>query len=178
MNRDNNLTESVISEDAFPDSFYGFASDRGYIWSKTIAKLHTTILYGTGPDTFPLYFPNNDYVARHLIKDDHIIINKPHNWYLQMAAETGVISATIMIVFLIYYLWNTFKKEITSEALKKTDNMTTRQKNHSRSINTGIGLSILAYMIAALANDSMVVCAPVFWIILGYGSGIISHNQE
>lgn len=172
MTRNNVFAESVISEDAFPYEFYGFASDRGYIWSKTIAKLKTVTLIGTGPDTFPLFFPNNDYVSRHLMGEDDTIINKPHNWYLQMSSETGLLSAMVIVIYLIYFLWNTIKTESSYALLPQEGSLHEKRDSYSRIMNAGVGLSILSYMIAALANDSMLVCAPVFWVVLGFGSAL------
>ena len=171
MNRQGFFSKSIISEDAFPPSFYGFASKRGYIWSKTIPRLKSSIFIGKGPDMFPLVFPNQDYIARHLVGEDDTFINKPHNWYLQMSSETGVLSAFLTILYLLYYLWQRYRTDcfLASRPGEKRDRAYLRS---CRILNAGAGLSVLAYMISALVNDSMVLCAPLFWVILGLGSAL------
>ncbi len=166
INHQGILAESVISPDAFPASVYGFASFRGYVWSKTIAGLPEVAFLGTGPDTFSLFFPNNDYAARHQIGQDDVIYNKPHCWYLQMAAETGLLSALFVTGCLFLYLIR-FLKRLSG----------TRNRNQ---FYTGLAflLGPALYMITGLANDSMILTAPAFWALLGIGEGILFRNER
>ena len=172
MNRQGKFDRSIISKDALPQSFYGFGSYRGYIWSKTLAIFGSVPFYGTGPDTFLLYFPNRDYIGRHSIGYDNTIIDRPHCWYLQMAVETGLLSAMAVSVFLMIYLMEVIRKTYKHffTIIKKRD----AQNRHSEWMTTaGIGLAVFSYMITAFANDSMIVSAPVFWILLGYGNALV-----
>ena len=166
LNHQGVLADSVISPDALPPSSYGFASYRGYVWSKTIAGLARVPFLGTGPDTFSLFFPNNDYAGRHQIGQDDVIYNKPHCWYLQMAAETGLLSAFIMTVYLVLYLLR-FSKILSCIGDRNL-------------FFTGLGflLGPALYMITGLANDSMIVTAPVFWALLGLGEGILFQKEK
>jgi len=121
--------------------------------------LKRTVILGTGPDTFSLFFPNNDYGGRHRIGQDGVIYNKPHCWYLQMAAETGLLSALVMVAFLVLYLVGVGRN------IKKIS-------DRRRYIRLGaMALAAGLYLLTALVNDSMVVSAPVFWCILGYAGG-------
>lgn len=178
MNRQGKTDKSIISDDSFPESFYGFASFRGYIWSKTIAKIGNVVLIGTGPDTFSLFFPNNDYVSRHRTGQDDILVNKPHCWYLQMAAETGIFSSLSVIVYLIYFFIYIFKSQFVSTAGTKEPSWIFISDSPAAIMSLAAGLSVFAYVVTGLANDSMVVCAPIFWILLGYGSGLMLGRSE
>lgn len=39
-------------------------SGRGYIWGRTIPLLKKFLLWGSGPDTFTVKFPQTDYVMK------------------------------------------------------------------------------------------------------------------
>jgi O-antigen ligase len=77
-------------------------SGRAFIWSRTLPLLMDNIFLGTGPDTFLLAFPNDDFVALSNSGYGDELITKPHNMYLQTAVQTGVLS---LICFLVFYIW-------------------------------------------------------------------------
>lgn len=136
-----------------------FASMRGYIWSRSIPLLKNNIIIGGGPDTYVMQFPQHDYIGK-LRAFDMVgeIIDKPHNMYLQVGINTGVVSLIALLFLVVYYLYSSLRKFLKKE-------------EHSETVLIGIGLfaAVLGYCIAALANDSLVSVAPVFWIILGLG---------
>lgn len=139
-----------------------FASSRGYIWSRSIPLLRNTIFIGYGPDTFPIFFPQYDYAGKLLAyKTYAIIVDKPHNLYLQIALGTGIISLIAFLSIIALYLYSSIK-------LYKDCNV--------ESFYTAAGISIFiavcSYLIAGLANDSVVSVAPVFWALLGIGISI------
>lgn len=152
------------SEDAFGEGVYGFATGRGYIWSKTIPQLKQTIFWGVGMNHFSLLFPNHDYAAKTKISNIGRINNKPHNWYLQMGTESGVISSLCMIVMILYILIEGIKGCSKSHI--------SEEKRHLKTILTGLGLSVLGYCLMNIFNDQMIVTAPVFWLVLGAYAGI------
>lgn len=156
------LTEENISDDFGPlKKLSGLASGRGYIWNKTIALLKDYILIGSGADTFAVVFPNDDVVDKSNHNCDNLIFSKPHNLYLQIAVQTGVLS---LICYLIFYAWYFFS------SLRIYYN---RKLDTPLSV-TGfaIMLGTLGYMISGLANDSSVTVAPLFWALMGIGIGI------
>lgn len=141
-----------------PDSLNSFASGRGYIWSTTIPLLKDTILLGTGPDTFSIVYPQTDYLGKHNSGFQDSIVTKPHNMYLQIAVQTGVLSLIALIAFYAFYF-------ITSIRLYwKCD--------HTKFLNqVGIGILIgsFGYMIAGLTNDATLTITPIFYALLGLG---------
>ncbi|HHZ01903.1 MAG TPA: O-antigen ligase family protein [Tissierellia bacterium] len=141
-----------------------FASNRGYIWSRTIPMLKDTLIIGYGPDNYPLAFPQEDYVGRFNVGNKgmtDIVIDKPHNMYLQTAINTGVISLLALMAIWIIYLFDSF-------IIYKDGNM----ESFTEYMGAATFLSIIAYLVAGLFNDNVVSVAPLFWILLGMGIGI------
>lgn len=138
-----------------------FASGRGYIWCKTIPMLKDYILFGSGADTYALVYPNDDFVDKYNNGYDNMILTKPHNMYLQIAVQTGVLS---LICFLVFYLWY-FVSSLRIYFKQRLDNPL---------VITGfaIVLGTLGYMISGLANDSTITITPLYWALLGIGIGI------
>ncbi|MCR5205914.1 MAG: O-antigen ligase family protein [Lachnospiraceae bacterium] len=136
-------------------------SNRGFIWSRTIPLLKDNLILGTGPDTFILAFPNDDYVAMSNGGYSTEYITKPHNMYLQIAVQTGVLS---LICFLVFYFWYF----ITSVRLyRKSD-----KSKYLPMVGIGILCGTFGYMVVGIINDSMVVIAPIFWAMIGIGLAI------
>ena len=137
-------------------------SNRGFLWAYTIPLLKDNIILGSGPDTFMIVFPNNDYVS---LKNSgnfaDQIITKPHNMYLQTAVQTGVLS---LICFLVFYFWY-FVYSI--KVFKKAD-----KSNYITMVGIGILAGTFGYMVVGIINDSMIVTAPLFWALIGIGLAI------
>lgn len=156
------LTEDNVSPDFAPlKNVSSLASGRGYIWNKTIAMLKDYILLGSGADTFTVAFPNGDFVDKFNNGYDNMIISKPHNLYLQIAVQSGVLS---LICFLVFYAWYFFSS-LRIYFKQKLDNPLSI-------IGFAIMLGTLGYMVSGLANDSTITVAPLYWALLGMGIGI------
>ena len=90
-----------------------------------------------------------------------------------MASETGVLSALLIIAFLLIYIVKMFREN----AKEVNDN-----KEYSASLTRmvlkyGCFTAIIAYLMISMANDSMVVVAPVFWTILGIGYALLQQPK-
>jgi O-antigen ligase len=134
-------------------------SSRAYIWSRTLPLLKDTIFIGHGPDTYAMYFPQDDVIGKlKFFSNPEIIVDKPHNLYLQIAINTGIISLLALL-----YLWGNYI--FSSFVLYKNSDLSS-WKNR-----LGIALmgAVTAYLVAGFFNDSVISVAPVFWIILGLG---------
>lgn len=160
-------------EVAYPETF-GFkgkerlGSARGYIWSRSIPMLKNTILIGHGPDTYPIDFPQNDYLGKYYAyKTPNMIVDKPHNLYLQIGINQGIVALVSFLVLVGFYLVQgiklyAFKRSYTTEEVLGIATM----------------LSILAYLGAGIFNDSVVCVAPIFWILLGIGIVVNNSNRK
>lgn len=156
------LTEENVSADFQPlVNKTNLASGRGYLWNKTIAILKNYVLFGSGADTFVFAYPNNDFVDRYNNGYDNMFITKPHNLYLQIAVQTGILS---LICFLVFYLWY-FISSLRIYYRQRLDNPL---------VITGFAavLGTFGYMISGLANDSTITISPLFWAMMGVGIGI------
>lgn len=140
---------------------YDFATRRGYIWSRTLPLLPSTILFGIGQDNFIYEFPNNDYVGKVNSSFDAQIITKPHNMYLQIWVQDGMFACLALIALYIMLVVNTCKNCLGSQ-----------KKTFLQKMAIAILCGASGYMIAGLANDATICVAPVFWILTALGFAI------
>lgn len=135
-----------------------FGSGRGYLWSRSIPLIKNTLIIGHGPDTFAMTFPQHDLAGKiNGLDTATVIVDKPHNWYLQLAINTGVISLIAVLVMLGWYWIGSIKKWYKDKG----------DLDHLIGV-AALG-SVTGYCITAFFNDSNVSVAPVFWIVLGIG---------
>ncbi len=141
------------------------ASNRAYIWSRTFPLLKDSILIGSGPDTFPIVFPQNDRVGKlYNCKYVYSIVEKAHSLYLQIATQTGVLSLLAFLVFYGIYLVQT---------LRVLKDFSTNSPLHVFAL--ACLLLTISYMTSSLFNDSVIQTSPMFWVMLGLG---FSANAE
>lgn len=139
-------------------------SGRGYIWSRSIPLLRDTWFLGHGPDTYAMYFPQQDAVGKLMyLGSTHKIVDKPHNIYLQQAINTGIISLLALLVLWGGYLLQSLIIYWQSDF-----------KDWKARAGVAIMAAVAAYLVTGFFNDSVISVAPVFWILLGTG---ISLNR-
>ncbi len=144
-------------------------SSRGYIWSRTIPLLGECLVTGYGPDTFAFVFPQNDYLAKYAAYNEgfYIIVDKPHNMYIQIFMSSGLIALIAFLAICVFYLVDCFRLY----ALKKT-------YRSEQCFGISVMLAIVGYLAAGVFNDSVVSVAPVFWILLGTGAALNTINRR
>ena len=161
-------SSSVLRKTDYPDKldiFDGrerFASSRGYIWSRTIPMLKDTMLIGHGPDTYAIEFPQYDYVGKlNAFPNHRMIVDKPHNMYLQIGVNTGVISLlALLALYLMYFIDSMkiyFKRDINS---------------FLEYVGVGAFVGIMAYLAAGMFNDQIISVAPLFYSMVGMGLAV------
>lgn len=156
------LTEENVSADFTPlVNKSSLANGRGYIWNKTIMLLKDYILFGSGADTYALAYPNGDYVDKYNNGYDNLILTKPHNLYLQIGVQTGVLS---LICYLVFYLWY-FVSSVRLYFRRRLDDPQVL-------VGFAVMLGTMGYMISGLANDSTITISPLYWALMGIGIGI------
>lgn len=135
-------------------------SSRGYIWSRSIPLLKNTKFIGFGPDTFAIYFPQNDIIGKFYAYagDMWQIVDKPHNYYLQVALSTGIISLLALLSLFLAYIISSIRLYIRND-----------YSDYISKAGVGIFVAVCGYLAAGFFNDSVVSVAPVFWILLGLG---------
>ena len=154
------LDECIIPANVFP-GYEGVASGRGYVWGRTIPMLLSNFFVGSGPDTFAITFPQNDYVARYKGGFDNIIFTRPHNFYLQMGIHTGTLSLIAFLVFYIIYFVGSCRKYFFG-----------KMSSAEEWVGLALFLSTVGFMASGLANDSLIVVTPTFYVLLGLGMAI------
>ncbi len=157
------ITDPIIAEKFGPlDGLESFMSGRGYIWSRTLPLLKNYIIIGAGADNYPMAFPQDDFVEKlNIYMDANTVIDKPHNLYLQIAANTGVVSLLSLLALWGIYIISSLKlySKIVFDSLEKY-------------IGASSLISIIGYLSAGMFNDSVTSVAPLFWLILGLGISI------
>lgn len=163
------ITDPVIAQRFEPlDGLEKFMSGRGYIWSRTIPLLKTYFIKGSGADNYPIAFPQDDFIAKlNIYMDANMVIDKPHNMYLQIGTNTGVISLLALLFAWVLYINNSFKLycKATFDSLDKI-------------VGASCFVSVIGYLISAIFNDHIISVAPLFWVILGIGISINIRLQR
>lgn len=142
----------------FPDSI---VSGRGYLWNYTLPKLKSHILLGAGTNTFAMDYPQDNYIQKKYTGTETLFDVKAHSFYIQQFLENGLLALLCFLAFYLYYLI----QSIRLYRSRPIDSFATM-------VGLGIMLGTFDYMLIALANDSNVNTAPVFWVLLGAGMAI------
>lgn len=143
-------------------------SARGYIWSRSIPLIPGNLLVGSGPDTFVLNFPQNDFLGKYwAYGTTNMLVDKPHNLYLQIILGEGGIALLAFLAIMLLYLVDS----IRLYALKKA-------YGPKQIFGAAVALGIVGYLAAGMFNDSVVSVAPVFWILLGVGIAVNLQNRR
>jgi O-antigen ligase len=149
----------------FLDGYERFGSSRGYIWSRSVPILKETLLIGKGPDMYTIVFPQKDYVGKMIAFDNEsMIVDKPHNMYLQVGINTGVLSLLALLAVYGMYFFDSMK-------------IYTRRRMTTFIDHVGVGTftAVMSYLGAAFFNDQIISVAPLFYVMVGLG---IAINQQ
>ena len=137
----------LLSEEGLDESL---GSNRIEIWSMTINLIIQKPLVGCGTDNLKkglmAYCLNDltEYANKH-----HVVIDKAHNEFLQIAAASGIPALIAYLVLLDLILSPKIKTMFTD---KKT---------------LLFSLCIISYLVQSFFNISTLGVAPLFWMILG-----------
>lgn len=136
---------------------------RGYIWSRSIPLLKNTVILGKGPDTFALVFPQTDIIGKiRYLGNPYIVVDKPHNYYLQTGINTGIVSLIALLGIFLLYIFQSIKGIIKGE----------NNSSFTFCIKIAVLGAVVGYLFSALSTDSVVSVAPIFWVILGTGFAV------
>ena len=150
--------EKVKQSHLFKEDAMSF---RGHIWNTTIPVLGKHVFVGSGANTYLLERPQNDYFGQGYIYGFNNYDVKAHCWYLQQWVETGLLGTLALIGFLLWYIIRSIR------IYRRVD-----LHEHLSWVGVGLFAAVLVYVIAAVANDSNVCTAPVFWGMFGLGMAV------
>ncbi|MBR0114803.1 MAG: O-antigen ligase family protein, partial [Firmicutes bacterium] len=139
---------------------YSFGSGRGFIWSRTLPMLRSSLILGSGADTFSFVYPQEDYAGKYAyLSSMNIVVDKPHNMYLLTAVNTGCISMLAFIAMIGWVLVDCLKHSCRMRGLRPL----------AEYVGSGIFLGIAAFAVVGLFNDTTVSVSPLFWSMMGMG---------
>lgn len=168
---DPSTQKDIILEDPETIGFKGkekLGSMRGYIWARSLPLLKENLILGSGPDSFIYRFPQNDLLGKYYAYEDpNTVVDKPHNLYLQIALNEGLIALIAFLAIMVIYIFDSLKLYAFKNEYDK-----------SQIIGIGTCLGVIGYLFAGIFNDSVVSVAPVFWIVLGVGVAINYLNRK
>lgn len=163
--------DQIINAKSVFKGYESVFSGRGYIWGRTIPLLKKYFLWGSGPDTFAVVFPQTDYVmkANTGLGMYQQLPTKAHSIYLQNALQTGSISLICLMMFWIRYFIQAIKSSF-------------KEKNREvYMLRLGIMLATGGFLLMGFMNDSNLAVSPIFWCLLGAGIAIelkLKNNAE
>lgn len=126
--------------------FEGLLSGRGFIWTRVFSLIRNCPLWGSGPGTFALSFPNLDLLSRHRFSFD-LNADKGHGIWATFLIHLGIIGLLAYCIPVIYIIL----KGIRVNGMMRMPLL----------------MAMLAYCICSLANDSSVGVTPIFCVLLG-----------
>lgn len=143
---------------------------RGYIWGRLLPMWKDCLILGSGPDSFALVFPQNDYLARAKLSDGLFteILTKAHSMYFQTWIQTGGLSLICLLLFWGSYAMDSIKLYFLGES------------RDQRGERTGLFLflGVTGYLIMGITNDSVILVAPLFWGLCGVGMATNEINRD
>ena len=144
------------------EKFYSFGTGRGYIWIQSIPVIADSILIGGGNGTFAFRFLQNEMVG---LLNTHgsykYVIDRPHNWYLQIICSDGLPAfACVMVLFLWYIIRFIKRLNLKKKAVPSVF-------AEIEAFDIGIFAGILSFLICGMINDSCITVNPLFWLMLG-----------
>lgn len=141
--------------------YYRLATGRGYIWLNTLPILKDCLIIGKGAGNFPFYFTQNDIVGLSETNGSyHIIVDKPHNWYLQIAVTSGFPAAISIIVLFGIFVFSCGRKILKTH-------ITNCEKDNNTIFLVCLYTGLLGFMTMGLVNDSIMAVNPFFWFNFG-----------
>lgn len=135
---------------------------RGYIWSRSLPLFKDTLLVGKGADMYAASFPQQDVIGKGNFLSSTILVDKPHNIFLQLWINNGLIGLIVWLVFIIIWLINylqLYRKMLPSNKI----------------VITGLVAAITSYLLIGLIVDSALSYSPVFYVLLGF---LIIHLNQ
>ena len=148
----NNMPKNLIGNEKM-------FSRRLYIWAVSVKNLKDNIFIGDGPDTFRAEFDHQDVIGKaNMMHQTYVIVDKPHNIYLQIAQGSGVISLIVYLFIMLSYLVWSFKLYINVD-----------YKDKLKTFGMLISVGVVAYLVSGMFIDSNVSVAPTFYFVFGLG---------
>jgi O-antigen ligase len=149
------------------DGYERMFSSRIYLWTRSAPLLSDYLIIGAGPDMYGLVFPQDDVAGRLNAIGFNTIVDKPHNMYLQIGINNGVIALLALVTAFIMYIVQSIK--LYGKGLNNT---------FTQIIGAGLFISVIAYLITGMFNDQIISVAPLFYALFGLGLALNRMNNN
>lgn len=159
-NQNGKVTTLDRIESVYVGGFEHLGSGRIYIWSRVLPIIKEFWMTGSGLNTFPEIFPQDDYVAKYIYcKNPNMIIENPHNIYLGVACSMGLPALVIYCILIFSLLLSNFKtsKEVGKMKLYVKYEM----------LRKGTLAGTLVYIFGGMFYDMSLYTTPIFWVVVG-----------
>lgn len=135
-------------------------TQRGMLWALGIPLIAKVPFLGYGADTYPLAYPNNDYISRYKTYANLQAsqLASSHCLYTQIGVEFGGLFLLLFLIFNAYYLWETAKKLWFAQF----------ESFHDFAL-LACFLMVFFYLSAGVLNSSMLSVSPLYWVFIGLG---------
>jgi len=112
-------------------------------------------------------FPQYDYVGKlNSFTNHRTIVDKPHNMYLQIGINTGVLSLISLLAVFVMYAADSFKVYFKRDI-----------NTFMEYIGVGAFTGVMGYLAAGMFNDQIISVAPLFYVMLGLGMAANRINR-
>ena len=153
--------DGTINIEIHRNPYDELGNGRYYIWRKSLEVIKNNFLIGTGLDTFLYNFPNWDPGRYTRIG---VLVDKPHNTYLQIAMGAGVPALLVYLYILILHFKN-YLRVFRRRGLQEESDI----------IMLALFVGWLGYLFQGLGNDSVLSNAPVFWALFGLSVNYVKN---
>lgn len=153
------MDESIILGGIFKNH-KSFASGRGYSWSHFLPVSLKYAFIGAGPDNYPfaVYATGDDYAYKVSSFNETLFFSRPHNLFIQMWVNTGLLSLVMFLFFVGWYIVDCFKTYFNKKLTY-----------YLEFIGIACMAGIVGFLGNGIANDSLPCLTPLYWAILGCG---------
>lgn len=148
----NKSIHSVYKLPELPKPGIGAGNGRVYIWKETLKVFVKHPILGTGLETLPLLFNQNEPQKVANLNTEHLVILNPHSTYLAWLYGGGALT---LLGFLIFIL--TMGIDFVKNIYRRTNNV----------IIISFGFAIMAYFMQAAFNDTRLGSSFIIWVLIG-----------
>ncbi len=151
------------------EKFYSLFTGRGYIWVQSLPILKDSLLLGGGNGTFAFRFKQNEIVG---LLNTHgsckYVMDRPHNWYLQIACSAGIPALICVLTLFIWYLAVFIKHyKVSINTIGNKKGSSASEINSISALDIALFTGIIGFLLCGIINDSCVTVNPWFWMLFG-----------
>ncbi|MDA8441358.1 MAG: O-antigen ligase family protein [Peptococcaceae bacterium] len=153
--------QASLPEFNLPPQKWAAGTGRAYIWLKTAQLIEKKPILGYGMDTLTYTFPQDDPTKASGIYDPNVVVDKPHDMYLDFAYGAGVFALMAFLLLIFRHIW-AFGKQFTTPLC-----------GERAALVTTLFVGWLAFLVQALFNDPTTGTSVIFWILFGIGVSVV-----